>query len=249
MTTTASDSSSDGDGRFVQTVWEDILILAGDPRLAGYREASERFYLNYREPVYWFVRRRGHLRVKAQDLTQDFFEWLFEERVLAGVTREGGKFRSFLVTVLKNFLATEWQKGQAIKRGGGVAHIPFDDATEIAYLSGLTDHETPDAAFDRKWARTVCEHALARLRAAQRTPEQRRRFECLQALLPGSQKDHSYEEASRVLGMTVEAVRMAVSRLKRHYGELLRQAVAGPGMTPSDIDEELRYLMTVLSRQ
>ena len=246
MPETGSDSWS-GAGRFDATAWGDILILAGDPRSPDYPPAGERFCQTYREPVYWFVRRKDHLREEAEDLTQDFFAWLFGEQILAHVTLEGGKFRSFLVTVLKNFLVSEWKRWRAGKRAGGKVHIPFDDATETRYLNGLIDQETPEAAFDRRWVEGLLEQVLARLGAEYAAKENGKLFECLKGRFPGGQKEVSYEEASQILGMKIEAVREAAHRLKCRYGELLRQAVAAPGMTPGQIDEELHYLMTLLS--
>ncbi len=247
MPQAGSDSSSDGAGGFQRTVWDDVLILAGVPGSPDYHQASERFCRDYREPVYWFVRKRGHPREEAEDLTQDFFAWLLEEPVLAHVKREGGKFRSFLVTVLKNFLAREREKWRAGKRAGGKVHIPFEEATETRYLNGMTDHETPETAFDRKWVEGVLEQVLARLGAEYEAKGNGKLFECLKGRLSGGQTEVPYEEASQVLGMKIEAVWEAAHRLKRRYGVLLRQAIATPGMKPEEIDEELHYLMRLLS--
>ncbi len=242
-----SDSTTAPADRFHGTVWDDVLILAGDPAAPGYPQASERFCQTYRDPVYWFVRRKGHLREEAEDLTQDFFAWLFEARVLADVTRNGGKFRSFLVTVLKNFLAHEREKWRAGKRAGGKVHISFDDTTETRYLSGLTDQETPEALFDRKYVQGILEQVFTRLAAEYAARGSGELFGCLKGCLSGDPKEVSYQEATHALGMTIEAVWEAAHRLRRRYGVLLRQAVAAPSMTPEEIDEELHYLINLLN--
>ncbi len=245
---TASDSSDGGDGGFDKTHWT-VILTVGDPQAPGYREACDQFCRTYWRPVYWYVLKKGRTREEAEDLTQEFFAWLLEERVLDAVTREGAKFRSYLVTVLKNFLANRLQKGPAKKRGGGAVHIPFDEITEAHCQKELADPETPESIFVRKWAQAVLDAVLHHLRAEFEAEGKQEHFECLKGRLSGSLKEVSYADASRILGMKIEAVREAAHRLRQRFKELLRREVATPGISAEAIDEEIRYLMAALARR
>jgi RNA polymerase sigma factor (sigma-70 family) len=239
-----SDSSSDGGGRFDSTV-SSMLIAASDPASPKQQQALARFYLSYWKPFYVFVRKKGRPREEARDLTQGFFVHLLERQILAKVTREGGKFRSFLLTVLNHYLENERARQMAQKRGGGMPDIPIEEV-ESHCQKELADQSTPEALFDRKWAQAVLEQVLLRLRTEYARAGKAKLFDCLQGCLPGAPKKLSYEEASQALGMKIEAVRMAAHRLRRRYGELLRQEIATPGMKPEAIDEELHCLLTIL---
>jgi RNA polymerase sigma factor (sigma-70 family) len=247
MERAASNSPGGGDGYWEKTVWT-VILAVEDPRSPNHQQAREQFAGAYWRPIYEYVRKRGRSREEAQDLTQEFFWHLLERKVLAGLTREGGKFRSFLLKNLTNFMASQWNWKQAKKRPGGKVHIPFDEFSEASYEKDLADQETPETSYDRKYAGAVVEQVLSHLKAEYVTADKGGLFDCLKGFLPGAQQGLSYEEVSRALDMEIEAVRMAVCRLRKRCGELLRREVAAPGMKPQEIDEELRYLMNLLGR-
>ena len=231
---------------FPQTHWT-VILAAGDLSSPNNQPALEQFCQAYWYPVYVFVRARGSPPEEAKDLTQAFFARVLEKEVLAGLSREGGRFRSFFLKTLKRFLTNEWQHRQAEKRGGGKTHLPIDETTETRYQKNLADHRPPESSFDREWAVAVWGRALARLREEYTREGKQQLFECLQGGFPGALQELSYAEAAQALDMKVEAVRTAARRMRQRYGKLLRAEVATPGTSPQEIDEEIRYLIAVLN--
>ena len=230
---------------FPLTHWS-VILAAGDVAAPENEAALARFCQAYWYPLYVFARGSGHPREEAQDLAQEFFARLLDKNLLAGVTRDGGKFRSYLLTVFKNFVANEWNRQCAQKRGGGKPVISIDDTAEVRYLHELADHTTPESLYDRQWALTVQDQVHARLQEEYRASGKQEVFAALQGCLPGAHRDLSHADAAKTLGLTDEAVRVAIHRLRRRYGELLRQEIATAGTKREDIDEEIRYLMSVL---
>jgi RNA polymerase sigma-70 factor (ECF subfamily) len=242
----SSDAIQCGRGQCPPTLWDQIS-LAGKSSSPEQEEALARFCEAYRYPLYAFARRSGQSLEEAEDLTQGFFLHLLEDRVLSKVKRNGGRFRSFLLTSFTNYCRNVWAGKAAGKRGGGQRLISLDDTAEVRYAQEPTDHLTPETLYDLGWALLVQEQAFARLLEEYRKAGNERLFSCVQGFLPGATEAISYAQASEKLGMTDEALRMAVSRLRRKFGQLLREEIAVPGTPREEIDEELRYLMALLS--
>ena len=148
-------------GVFPLTHWS-VIFVAGDPASPHQPAALAQFCQSYRAPVYFFLRGKGHQPADAEDLTQEFFAWFLQKDILAGLTREGSRFRSYLLTVLQHFLANQWRRQQAQKRGGGATFVPFDAETETRYLEAASGHAPAETLFDRQYAKAVCARALSR---------------------------------------------------------------------------------------
>jgi RNA polymerase sigma-70 factor (ECF subfamily) len=245
MTTESTSRSAGSVGRFEATRWT-VILTAGDPASPDHEQARNQFCQAYWCPVYAFVRRKGHSPEAAEDLTQDFFAWFLSQEVLARLTREGGRFRSYLLKVLQHFLSNAWKREQALKRGGSKTMLSLDDSAESRYQAHLAEDRTPEALFDRQWAIAAVDQALTRLGEEYCRDGKQRIFEKLQGCLPSSSETLCYAEAAQTLGLKEEAVRMAAHRLRRRYGELLREEVATPGTRPKEIDDEIRHLIAVM---
>jgi RNA polymerase sigma-70 factor (ECF subfamily) len=202
----------------------------------------------YWYPLYTFVRRQGHDPHCAQDLTQEFFARLLTKDYLAGVKREKGRFRSFLLATLKHFLADEWDRSRRIKRGGGKTPISLDDTTAEARYGLEPSHDlSPDRMYERRWATTLLEQVLSRLETQFTAAGNGPLFDALQEYLAKEAKATPYAETAAKLGMTEGAVRVAVHRLRQRYREILRAEIAHTVADPAQIDDELRHLFCALS--
>lgn len=201
----------------------------------------------YWYPIYAFIRRQGHDPEDARDLAQGYFARLLERRDLQDVDPALGRFRSFLLASVRHFLSNERDRERAKKR---VPEKPllslYADMAEDRYRIEPVDALTPEMLFERKWAATVLERALGRLAAEWAGGERGRRFEALRTQLTGEKPTESYREAATDLGMTEEAVKMTVQRLRKRYSELVREEVAQTVRDPQDLDGETRYLFGVL---
>ena len=200
----------------------------------------------YWRPLYAFVRQRGFAPTEAEDLTQEFFSRLLSNGALAAADPERGRFRSFLLGSLKNFLANEWDKSRRLKRGGGVEFLDWDalDAEARCHLEpGAADD---DAVFDRVWAETLVAEVMARLRGEVERDSGAERFEALKPFLVSDSPARYGEVASR-LGLSEAAVKSAIHRLRRRYAELLRLTVANTVRSGADVDDEIRHLFAVLA--
>jgi RNA polymerase sigma-70 factor (ECF subfamily) len=232
---------------FSTTRWS-LVVAAANSGHPDYRRALEDLCGSYWYPVYAFVRRRGWDRDQAQDLTQGFFAELLEKQTLKAADQERGRFRSFLLTALKFYLSNEQERARAQKRGGGRSPIPLDaDAAEELYRLEPVDQHTPETLFERRWALVVLERVLDRLRRElERSlhPERIRLVECLTA--EGSRG--RYKQLAVDLEMSESAVKVAVHRLRRRFGELLREEVAQTVDDPKRVDDELRHLFDVMGR-
>lgn len=204
----------------------------------------ERLCRAYWYPLYVFVRRKGHSHEDASDLTQAFFAKFLEKRYLKSVDASLGKFRTFLLTSLTHFLANEWDKSQAQKRGGGQQLISFDDATaEARYRLEPVEHATPETLYERRWAQTVMGAVLDRLAAE----TEAKRFEVLKRFLLEDKGAVSYDKAGAQLGMSVPAVTSAIFRMRARFGALLIEEVSSTVDTPEAVGPELRHLLMALS--
>ena len=177
-------------------------------------------------PLYAYVRRQGHSPADAQDLTQEFFARLLQKEYLHSVTRAKGKFRTFLLVVLKRFLADEWDKARAQKRGGGQVFCVDWSSAETRFLQQPVEHLTPEKVFEQRWALTLLDQVYARLEREYQEQGRGALFDALRFALTGSRSDVPYAELARQLQTTEGAVRVAVHRLRQRYRELLRQAIA-----------------------
>ncbi len=242
------DSVPPGRAAFAVTHWS-IVLAAGSSDSIHARDALEKLCRAYWSPIYAFVRRQGHSPHDAQDLTQGFFERLLEKNYLADVDRSRGRFRSFLLGALKHFLANEWDKAHAQKRGGGQTLIPFDLVTaETAFSIEPADNLTADKIFDRRWALTLLEQVLRRLRAGYASEGKENLFEQLKPTLTEASRSVPYAQIAARLGSTEGAVKVAVHRLRQRYRELLRaeiaETVASP---PTEVEDEIQTLFAAFS--
>ena len=201
----------------------------------------------YWYPLYAYVRRWGRGAEDAQDLTQEFFARLIEKRWLDRAEESRGKFRSFLLTAFKHFLASEWDHDRALKRGGGQALIALDGLeAEERYRLEPADAATPDAIYDRRWALTVLDRTLARLEAEQRAAGHTERFEAVKDCLLGEPGDATLVASGARLGLTEATLKAYVRRLRERYRALLREEIAQTVDGSAGVDEELRSLLAAL---
>lgn len=210
--------------------------------------ALEKLCQAYWYPLYAFVRRLGRTPHDAQDLVQAFFQLCLEKNYLADAKREKGRFRSFLLLALKRFLANEWDKARAQKRGGPHAVISLDSLTaEERYALEPADRLTPDNLFDRRWALTVLENVLKRLRQEQVQAGRLRAFEHLKECLTSGGRGTPYAELAARLGLSEGAVKVSVHRLRQRYRALLEEEIANTVSSPAEVEEERRLLLAALS--
>jgi RNA polymerase sigma-70 factor (ECF subfamily) len=200
--------------------------------------------------VYAFIRRRGYSPEAAEDLSQEFFARVLEHDTLSGARRERGKFRSFLLASLTNFLSNEWDRSQAQKRGGGMTTLSLDfGAGEARYHHEPCHDITPEALFERRWAIAVLDRVLAHLREEHSHKGQAAQFDRLQVFLTGDQDHGSYDDVARSLKLSEGAVRTAVHRLRRRYGELVREEIEGIVGDPGEVEGEIRFLLAALGHE
>jgi RNA polymerase sigma-70 factor (ECF subfamily) len=229
--------------RFATTQWN-VVLAARDGTEGEARRALESLCEAYWYPLYAYLRRRGPSAEEARDLTQGFFADLLSRDFLAAIDRSKGRFRSFLLASLENFLSHEREKQQALKRGGGVRPLPLDvETAETRYALEPADQLTPEKVFERRWGLTVMERAMERLAAEH--DDQKERFERLKPCLTGTEHA-SYGEVAAFLGLTEGAVKAAVHRLRQSYGRLLREEIAQTVADPAEVDDELRHLLAVI---
>jgi RNA polymerase sigma-70 factor (ECF subfamily) len=235
-----------GDDSFKTTHWS-VVQAACDSASPGGPNALATLCRIYWPPVYSFIRRRGRDVAEAEDLTQSFFAFLLEKRSFKIADRDRGRFRSFLLASLKNFLANEWDRAQALKRGGGVQLLSLDfDSAESQYRGEPSHDATPESAFERSWAISVCNRVLARLEQELRGSGNERRFEELSPFVIGGDTNKTYTEAGKALGLGESAVKVAVHRMRRRFGALLREEIAQTVTSSGDIDRELRELVELI---
>lgn len=235
-----------GEEQFGTTDWS-MVVAAGNGQDPGAREAMESLCSIYWYPVYGFVRRQVHDASAAQDLTQAFFSRLLEKKSLRVASRQRGRFRSFLLGSVRNFLANERDRELAAKRGGDRTFVPLDLQTaESRYRSEPADNRTPDKAFEKRWALAVIDRTLDRLDRETRPREGSKRFVALSRFLTGDSCNIPYRQVAAELGMTEAAVKAAIHRRRRRFGQLLRDEIGRTVDDPARIDEEIRYLFAAL---
>lgn len=233
---------------FVTTHWS-VVLLAGEAESAEATAALEHLCRLYWYPLYACVRRQGHTAEDAQDLTQAFFARLLQKNYLQRADRERGRFRTFLLTSLKNFLHNESRKAQAGKRGGDANVLSLDEQdAEGRYLAEPTDDLAPDKLFEKRWAATLLSQVLSRLRVECADTGRDALFEAFKAHFWGNEDGVSHDAIASQLGMTTAHLGVALHRLRRRYRQLLRAEVSKTVADPGEVDEELRHLAGVMSR-
>ncbi len=224
-----------------------MVLAAGDDVSPQGREALEQLCRAYWFPIYAHVRRRGNEAHAAQDLTQGFFARLLERNDLSGLTREGGKFRSFLLTALNHFLANEHERAQALKRGGGRTVFSLDDDTsEGRYLREPAHSESPDRIFERRWALALMEDAMRRLADEHAATGRTVVFTALGPFLSREPGPGEYAAIAARLGLAPGTLAVQVHRLRERYRQIVRIAVADTVDSPLEVDAEMRHLLAAL---
>jgi RNA polymerase sigma-70 factor (ECF subfamily) len=242
---TRDSSSLEGRQSFHTTRWSIVARAGGDPREA--REALEHLCASYWYPLYAFARRRGLAHHAAQDSVQAFFARLIEKQDLSLADPARGRFRSFLLAALSHFLANESDRERAQKRGGDRARLSIDELeAERRYTADLATPETPERLFERQWARELLARALAALESEWNRAGRSALFARLKPFLTGDATEAMQSEIAAALSLTPNAVRIALHRLRKRYGELVRIEVADTVADPADVERELGDLFEAL---
>jgi RNA polymerase sigma factor (sigma-70 family) len=233
--------------RFSTTHWS-VVLTAGASASAGSREALERLCRAYWYPLYSYLRRRGCDAHQAEDCAQSFFAALLQGNALERANPERGKFRSFLLSCLNHYLADQRDLAQAQKRGGGKTIVSLDvEDAETRYQVEPAHDLTPERLFEKSWALTVLDNAMARLKAESAEAGRQDLFESLKPYLPASRGPASYKDVAAKLGMTEGAVKVAVHRLRDRYRRLVREEVAQTVASPDQVEEEIQALFAALA--
>jgi len=244
--TTPPENDASRQPAFVTTHWS-VVLTAGRNDTPRARVALERLCQTYWYPLYAYVRRRGQSPEDAKDLTQEFFARLLEHNWVGRADQQKGRFRSFLLSAMNCFLADEWDKARAQKRGGGLAPLPLQfDTAETRYSHEPADRVTPEHSYERRWALTLLDTVLRRLRSEYDQEGRQELFAMLHPCLVGERTAQPYAELAVKLGVSEGAVKTAVHRLRQRYRELLRDEIAQTVAESAEVDEELKHLFVVL---
>ena len=239
-------SAPSGNARFATTHWSLVIAAVKSPSPQS-RAALEELCGCYWYPVYAFVRRRGQQPEDARDLTQEFFTRLLERDYLEAADRERGRFRTFLLTAVSHFLSNERERACAQKRGGGQSLLSLDfERGEERYRNEPADPWTAEKIFDRRWALTLLDQAVATLKQGYAASGKGSLFEELKVFLTGDSGSPAYEESASRLAMSAGAVKVAVHRLRQKYREALRQEIAQTVAAEEDVESELQVLLSAL---
>jgi RNA polymerase sigma-70 factor (ECF subfamily) len=232
---------------FATTHWS-IVMTAADAHSPQAMSALETLCRAYWYPLYAYVRRSGQDASEAQDLTQEFFSRLLSGNSLARVDRNRGKFRSFLLASMNHLLANEYHRACAQKRGGTAPHFSLDAvAADERYRIEPVDNLSPDKLFERRWAETLLDHVLERLRGEWEGRQRAQGFDDLKVFLLDSKGAVSFESTARRLGATVPAIKSAVQKLRRRYRELFEEEIACTVAQPDEVQDEIRSLFEALN--
>lgn len=247
-----SDSTQDATpakGQWFATTHWSMVLAAGADSSPNAREALEKLCRTYWYPLYAYVRRQGHDPVDAQDLTQSFFAHFLGKQHLQLADPQRGKFRTFLLTSLKNFLAHEWERACAARRGGGQVHISWDQTSaEDRYQLEPASELAPDKVFEQRWALALFQHALLQLRDECAAAGKSELFAQLKGFLSDEPKDGAYADVAVALKMSTGAIAVAVHRLRQRYGELVRDEIANTVENAGEAENELRYLISLVAK-
>ena len=233
---------------FLTTHWS-VVLAAGRHTSPQADEALEVLCRTYWYALYAFVRRQGSSVTDAQDLTQEFFARFLDKKYIDRADPERGRFRTFLLACLKNFLANEWDRAQTLKRGAAYKTISWDEhVAENQFSAEPVAGVSPEDAFEKRWAGMLLEQVLLRLREEFAAAGKTEAFKSLKEFLWGAESSVSYADLSAQLGLNEGSARVAVHRFRQRYRELLRAGIADTVADPRDVDDELRYLISVISR-
>ncbi len=224
------------------------MLAAGRRATPQSDRALEELCRTYWFPLYAYVRRRGHTKEDAEDLTQAFFARFLVKNYLEGLSAERGRFRAFLLASLKHFLANERDKSQRQKRGGQAVHLSLDWQTaDTQFQVAATAEPSPDRAFDREWAVALLGKVIERLRVECEAEGRGQQFAELKVFLTAGKGTVSHADAAKALGLDEGTVRVAVHRLRKGYRQLLRDEIAQTLADPGQVDEEMRALFGAFS--
>lgn len=225
---------------FATTHWS-VVLAAGPADNEKSLDALQKLCETYWRPVYVFVRRKGFSPDDSEELTQEYFAQLLKSHSFRYLDREKGKFRAFLLASVKNFLANEWDRRTAKKRGSGRTILSLDQASGEAWFRAV-DSESPDLLFERRWALTLLESVMKQLQDEFSRRGQAPLFEALKPALSGDGQRESHSVVGERLGMTEGAVKVAIHRLRQKYRAFLRAEIGRTVASPGEIEEEIRYL-------
>jgi RNA polymerase sigma-70 factor (ECF subfamily) len=232
---------------FATTHWS-VVLAAGQGSAEPAQTALETLCRAYWYPIYVYIRRKGVGADDAQDLTQEFFAQIIAKEHLRRADREKGKFRTFLLSILDYFLAREWNRAHRQKRGGQIAFISLDEQDpEERYKLEPANDETPEKNFLRQWALMTLRQTMNMLEAECQASDKAGLFKEARGILSGERDSGRYAELAKSLGMSEGTARVAVHRLRQRYGQLLREQIAQTVSCPQEVEEELRYLLKVLT--
>lgn len=232
---------------FASTHWT-VVLAAGRRTDTQARAAMEELCQTYWFPLYAFVRRHGHSREDAEDLTQEFLRRFLSGDALTNVAADRGRFRAFLLASLKHFLANEWDRVRARKRGGGALHLSLDWRTaDTQFQVAVKDQLSPDQAYDREWALALLAKVIENLRAEHEREGKAALFHAVRGFLTADGSDVPYAETARSLNMEPTALRVAVHRLRKRYRELLRAEIANTLADPVLAEGELQALFAAFA--
>lgn len=233
-------------GQFTTTCWTRVLEAARFDSPEG-AEAFAQLYKDYRYPLYAFVRRRGFSPEEAEDIIQVFFEKLIRNQGLDGLQREGGRFRSFLLTALSRLLANEWSKARSQKRGAGAQMVSLQsDDAETRFTAQPPDSALPELSFDRQWAFTLLERVVEVLRHQYERCGKKKIYDTLSPWLL-TDPPTLYHDLAAQLGMSEGAVKVALHRLRHRYGKAVREEIGRTVSGPEEVSAELQYLIRVVT--
>ena len=239
-----------GPRQFTTTQWSLVRTVKTDETsLTNAKDALEQLCRSYWYPLYAFVRSRGYSAEDSQDLTQAFFTELIDKKGFASADQTRGRFRSYLLGAMKHFLANEWNRGKTKKRGGDFRFIEWDSLEpEARYARTYTESSSPEHLFDQEWALETITAALQSLRSEMERAGKGKQFQLLKGSLT-LENEISRQEIAERQGMSEDAVKVAIHRLRKRYRKLLRDAIAETVSSETDLDEEMRYLVSVLRRR
>jgi len=232
---------------FHTTHWS-VVLAAREAESKAADEALAKLCSTYWYPLYSFVRQRGFGHHDAEDLTQEFFGRFLARQFLSNVSPAGGKFRSFLLTCLKNFLVNQHARAHAQRRGGGHSFVALDaQEAETRFSVEPTDNLTPDALYDKNWAWTVLERTINALEGEYAAKGQGQAFEELKGFLPGGTGGESRAESAAKRGVSLGAIDVAIHRMRKRFGALLREEIVRTVSSEAEVDEEIKFLISVIS--
>jgi RNA polymerase sigma factor (sigma-70 family) len=232
---------------FVTTQWSKVL-MAGQGDSPAATDALAGLCRTYWYPLYVYVGRQGRSPQDAQDLTQEFFARLLEKRLVALADPERGRFRTFLLTALKHFLANEWEKAHAVRRGGRCTFLSLEqEQAAERFLAEPADDVSPEKAYEQRWAAALLEAVLQHLRQEAEAGNRAMLFEKLKDYLWGEAGAATYASIASELGLSETAVKVAAHRLRQRFREVLRAEIARTVSREEEIDDELRHLFSIVS--